>query len=114
MQGFKDHIRAFADCFMWQDFTHISVSDMWIEFKTVFLKAVDKFIPSKMTKGKLGYPWINARIRAFVRKKEKMYHKARKSNGDSLKSRYKRLRAYQTHTGDMFQISSFPRKQTLI
>ena len=30
MQGLKDHMRAFADRFMSQDFTHISVSDMWI------------------------------------------------------------------------------------
>ena len=85
MQGLKDHIRAFADCFMLQDFTHINVNDMWLEFKTVFLKAVDKFIPSKMTKGKLGYPWTDARIRALLKKKEKMYDKARRSNDDRLK-----------------------------
>ena len=54
MQGLKNHMRAFSDRFMSQDFTHINVNDMWIEFMTVFLKAVDKFIPSKMTKGKLG------------------------------------------------------------
>ena len=93
MQDLKDHMTAFADRFMSQDFPHINVNDMWIEFKTVFLKAVDKFIPSKMSKGKLGYPWIDARVRALVRKKEKMYHKARRSNDDSLKS-YKRPRAY--------------------
>ena len=116
MQGLKDHMRAFADRFMSQDFTHISVNDMWIELKTVFLKAVDKFIPSKMTKGKLGYSWIDARIMALVRKKEIMYHKARRSNDDSLKSRYKLMsrRRHGMHTGDMLQISSFPRKQTLI
>ena len=67
MQGLKDHMRALADRFMSQDFTHINVDGMWIEFKTVFLKAVDKFIPSKMAKGKLGYPWIDARTRALVR-----------------------------------------------
>ena len=68
-----------------------------------FLKAEDKFIPSKMAKGKLGYPWIDARIRALVRKKEKMYHKDRRSNDDSLKSRYKRLRVYvQKATRDAY------------
>ena len=46
MHGFKDHMRAFADRFMSQDFTHVNVNDsMWIEFKTIFLKAVDTFIP---------------------------------------------------------------------
>ena len=66
---------------------------MWIEFKTVLLNAVNKFIPSKMTKGKLGYPWIDAHIRALhvIRKREKIYHKARKTDNDTLKSRYKRL-----------------------
>ena len=47
-----------------------------------------------MTKGKLGYSWIDARITALIRKKEILYHKARRSNDDSLTSRYKRLRAY--------------------
>ena len=93
-QGLKDHMRAFADRFMSQDFTRINVNDMWIEFKTAFLKAVDKFISSKMTKRKLGYQWIHARIRALVRKRKKMHHKARRSTDDSLTSRYKRLRAY--------------------
>ena len=45
MQGLKDHMTAFADRFMSQDFTHINVNDLWIEIKTVFLKAMDKFIP---------------------------------------------------------------------
>ena len=73
MHGLKDHMTAFADRFMSQDFTHINIHDMWIEIKMVFLKAMDKFIPSKMTKGKLGYPWIDAR-KSLVRKKENMYH----------------------------------------
>ena len=70
MQGLYDHMRAFADSFMSQDFTHINVYDMWKEFKTVFIKAVDKFIQSKITQSKLGYPWIDARMRALVRKKK--------------------------------------------
>ena len=45
-----------------------SVNDMLIGFIVVFLKAVDK---TSMTKGKLGYPWIDARIRALIGKKEK-------------------------------------------
>ena len=93
MQGLKDHILAFADRFMSQDFAHVDVNEMWNEFKTVLLNAVNKFIPSKMTKGKLGYPWIDSRIRALIRKKEKLYHKARRADNESLKSRYKRLRA---------------------
>ena len=109
MQGLKDHMRP-------DGILLTSMLTIWIEFKTVFLKAVEKFIPSKMTKGKLGYPWTDARIRALFRKKERMYHKARRSNDDSLKSRYKRLRAYvqketrDACTGDMFQISSLPQK----
>ena len=43
---------------------------MWKEFKAVLLNAVNKFIPSKMTKEKLGYPWIDSRIRALIKKKE--------------------------------------------
>ena len=78
---------------MSQDFAHVDVNEMWNEFKTVLLNAVNKLIPSKMTKGKLGYPWIDSRIRALIRKKEKLYHIARRADNESLKSRYKRLRA---------------------
>ena len=52
MQGLQDHMRAFAWRFMSHDFAHISVNDMWTEFKTVFLKAVDKF------KNDQGKTWI--------------------------------------------------------
>ena len=46
------------------------------------VNAVNKFIPFKMTKGKLGYPWIDSRIRALIRKKEKLYHKARRADNE--------------------------------
>ena len=72
-----------------------------------------------MTKGKLGYPWIDAHIRALIRKRENLYHKARRTDNDPLKSRYKRLRAFvQTEIRDaywsMSPISSTPWIQTLI
>ena len=94
MQGLKDHMLTFADCFMSQDFAYVDVNEMSIEFKTVLLNAVNKFIPSKMTKSKLGYPWIDAHIRALITKREKLYHKAHRTDNDALKSRYKRLRAF--------------------
>ena len=85
-------MRAFADRFQLQDFnTHVNVNDKWIEFKTIFLKAVDKFISSKR---QIGYPWIDARIRTLIMEKENLFHQACtcRFNADSLKSRYKRLR----------------------
>ena len=91
--GLKDRTRAFADRFMSQNFALINAIDMWIKFKTVFLFALDKFIPPKNDQGKIWYTWIDA-IRAPISKKEKLYHKARRSNDESLESRYKRLRAY--------------------
>ena len=105
---------TFADRFMSQDFAHVDVNEMWIELKTVLLNAVNKFIPSKMTIGKLGYPWIDAHIRALkIRKREKLYDKARRTDNDALKSRYKRLRAFvqkeiREHIGGMSPISSNP------
>ena len=33
-----------------EDHSHMSVNDMWVKFKTGFVEAVERFIPSKMTK----------------------------------------------------------------
>ena len=70
MQGFKEHMRFLRIIGCRRILLTSMFNDMCLEFKTVFLKAVDKFILTKITKGKLGYQWTDARIRALVRKKE--------------------------------------------
>ena len=67
---------------------------MWVKFKTGFVEAVERFIPSKMTKTKYSVPWIDATIKRLVKKRHKLYLRARKSKDPDVKIHYKRFRAH--------------------
>ena len=50
VQGLKDHMLTFAGRFMTQDFAHVDVNEMWIEFETVLLNAVTSLSRPKWRK----------------------------------------------------------------
>ena len=58
-----------------------SVNDMWVSFKS----EVQRFIPSKMTKTKYSLPWIDSSIKRLIRKRDKLYFRARKSSSPDIK-----------------------------
>ena len=39
----------FKKAYLSEDRSHMSVNDMWVKFKTGFVEAVERLIPSKMT-----------------------------------------------------------------
>ena len=94
MVGLKDHMALFKDAYLSEDHSHMSVNDMWVKFKTGFVEAVERFIPSKMTKTKYSVPWIDATIKRLVKKRHKLYLRARKSKDPDVKIHYKRFRAH--------------------
>ena len=94
MVGLKDHMAQFKDAYLSEDHSHMSVNDMWVKFKTGFVEAVERFIPSKMTKTKYSVPWIDATIKRLVKKRHKLYLRARKSKDPDVKIHYKRFRAH--------------------
>ena len=53
MPGLRDHVSQFKESYLSEDHSHMSVNEMWVKFKTGFLEAVERFIPSKMTKTKV-------------------------------------------------------------
>ena len=74
--------------------SHMSVNDMWVSFKSEVLVAIERFIPTKMTKTKYSLPWIDHSIKRLIRKREKLYFRARKSSSPDIKNHYKRIRAH--------------------
>ena len=56
MVGLKDHMTHFKDAYLSEAHSYMSVNDMWVKFKTSFVEAVERFIPSKMTKTKYALP----------------------------------------------------------
>ena len=94
MVGLKEHVAQFKDAYLSEDHSHMPVNDMWVKFKTGFVEAVERFIPSKMTKTKYSVPWIDATIKRLVKKRHKLYLRARKSKDPDVKIHNKRFRAH--------------------
>ena len=94
MDGLRDHLARFRDTFLSSDHSHMSINDMWVSFKSEVIAAIERFIPTKMTKTKYSLPWINNSIRSLIRKREKLYFRARKSSSPDAKNHYKRFRAH--------------------
>ena len=94
MVGLKDHMTQFKGAYLSEDHIHTSVNDMWVKFKTGFVEAEDRFIPSKMTKTKYSVPWIDETLKRLVKKRNKLYLNVRKSKDPDVKIHYKRFRAH--------------------
>ena len=84
MGGLHDHMGQFKDFFLSADHSSMAVNDMWVTFKSEFIAAVERFIPSKLTKTKYSLPWINNSIKRLIRKRERLYLCARKSSCPDL------------------------------
>ena len=57
----------------------LSVEDGWSMFKTKLQSTIDKYIPSRMTSSRQHLPWITPTIRRMVKKKQRLYNRAKKS-----------------------------------
>ena len=117
MSGLRDHMSQFKESYLSEDLSHMSVNEMWVKFKTGFLEAVERFIPSKMTKTKYSLPWIDATIKRLMKRRQKLYLRARKSNDPDVKNHYKRFRAhvqkikrdaYWRHVSNIFTFENDP------
>ena len=64
MDGLHDHLARYRDSFLSTDHSHVSVNDMWVSFKSEVLSAIERFIPSKMTKTNIAYHGSIARSNA--------------------------------------------------
>ncbi|CAG2250433.1 unnamed protein product [Mytilus edulis] len=57
----------------------INAQEMSDTFKKELFKSMDKHIPSKEIRSKNNLPWINHKIRKLFKKKQRLYHQAKKS-----------------------------------
>ena len=63
-------------------------------FKSEVLAAIERFIPSKMTKTKYNSPWIDSSIKRLIKRRDRLYFRACKSSSPDIKSHYERFRAH--------------------
>ena len=80
MGGLRDQLARFRDSFLSSDHSRMPVNDMWVTFKSEVLEAIERFIPTKMAKTKYSLPWIDSSIKRLIRKRDKLYFRARRSS----------------------------------
>ena len=68
----------------------MNVETQWVHFQSKVFDAVDKFVPSKVSRSKSGLPWINSRIRREIRKRERFYNKGKRSRSLSDTQAFKK------------------------
>ena len=52
-----------------------TINELWNEFKTSMHSLVDKYIPSKLAKGKDSLPHITSEIRKLIKKRDRLFRK---------------------------------------
>ena len=67
---------------------------MWVIFNSEVIAAIERFIPSKMTKTKYSSLWIDSLIKHLIKRRDRLYLRARKSSSPDIKSHCKRFRAH--------------------
>ena len=84
----KGHIRSRTDHFLSSDPHTKSVDENWTFFKDTIRDAMAQYIPSKMSKTKQSHPWITSEIKRQMRKRDKLYCKAKKTKLRDIWTKY--------------------------
>ena len=71
-----------------------SVDENWTYFKTALFSTLNKHIPQKLVCRRWNIPWMTAVIRKQIRKKQRLYNKAKKSGKDSDWKDFRDLRKH--------------------
>jgi hypothetical protein len=79
-----------------KDFMSVSfltIDNMWTSFKDILLNAMEKHVPSNLSRSKQTYPWITTEISKIINKKNKAGRKGRKTNNQKDRVRFLKLKA---------------------
>ena len=88
----ENYLTEYADSFLLNAPSR-TVEENWKDFKLSLTKAMEKFIPTKMSKNKSNLPWITHKIKKEMRKKDKLHKLANKTNKSRLHEAYKQQRS---------------------
>ena len=83
MQGLVSDLEDFAEAYCTKHSGNNSnnINNMWTEFKTGIVTSMDKHIPSKMLSSSTHTaPWITTPIKRQIRKRDRLYERAKTSN----------------------------------
>ena len=69
-----------------------SIDELWCFFKNSISKLTEDFVPFKYAKNNSGLPWITKSVRREIRKKERLFKKAKRSGNQNDATKFKTQR----------------------
>lgn len=90
MEGLQKDMENLNSNILKRDVT--SSQQDWCEFRDGIFKSMDENIPSKMTSKRNNTPWITTGIRRKLRKKQRIYNRAKKSGTEDDLMKFKTIR----------------------
>ena len=69
-----------------------TVEELWLLFKTRLNQSVIDHIPHKTAKQKDSLPWITPNISKFIRRRDRLYNKKKKSADPKITSKFKEVK----------------------
>ncbi len=98
IEGLKNELTKITVEFFSSNPAARSVNENWTLFRSKVLEAMDKFIPSKMSRSRRNLPWITKTIKRLMRKRDRLFSKARKSKKEKDWGAYRRFRNHLAKT----------------
>lgn len=68
------------------------LDDLWIKFKSTILDAVQQNVPSKNISGRWHVPWLTSPLKRAIRKKQRLYRKAKQLQTYESWAKFKNFR----------------------
>ena len=72
-----------------KDSPNNSVNEKWLRLKSILMDCLNKFVPTKLTSKRQNLPWLNKSLRKAIRKKARLYNRAKTSKRPDLWAKYK-------------------------
>ena len=69
------------------------VLEMWDFIKNEINEIISKNVPTKMSSSRQHQPWINTITKRLIRRKQRWYKKARRSNDESIWQKYRKIKS---------------------
>ena len=89
MTGLQEHIQQATDFYMSRIPETEPIGNVWAQFKDIICNAMTKFIPQRQLESHHNLPWITTEIKSGMRRKQRLYNKAKKEGTDSAWAKYR-------------------------
>ena len=74
--------KAVLDKFIKSDPTKNDINTNWCTIKSILNNLLDDYVPYRTTKSRHNLPWITNEIKRIMKKRDRLFHRARKSNSN--------------------------------